>query len=163
MKALILAALLLPLPAFAETREERVAAAAEYVELALQGFDLAAMIETMYQPILQQVAQGGATLTDEQVAKIRQLYLDTFTEPLTKLLHDQSQIMADMFTLAEITALRDFYATPEGKSVMAKLPQLATAQQPGMAALINDKMKGLMPRVLAIVNGEAPPAPTAQP
>jgi len=164
LKSLVLAALLaLPLPALAETREERVAAASEYVDLALQGFDMPAMIETMYQPILQQVAAGGATLNDEQVGKIRQLYLDTFTEPLTKLMHDQAGIMADMMTLAEITALRDFYSTPEGKSVMAKLPQLTAAQQPGMMALINDKMTGLMPQVLAIVNGEAPPAPTVQP
>ena len=168
MKSLLLAALIaLPLPALAETREERVAAAQQYVDLALEGFDMAKMIDTMYQPILQQVAAGGATLSDEQVAKIRQLYLDTFTEPLTQLMRDQSQIMADMFTLAEITALRDFYATPEGKSVMAKLPQLTAAQQPGMMALINEKMEGLMPQVLAIVNGEAPPAapaaPTTQP
>ncbi|MBL9072414.1 DUF2059 domain-containing protein [Tabrizicola sp.] len=164
MRPLLLAALLaLPLPALAETRDERVAVASEYVELALQGFDMAAMIETMYQPILQQVAAGGATLTEAQVAQIRQLYLDTFTEPLAKLMRDQAGIMADMMTLAEITALRDFYATPEGRSVMAKLPQLTAAQQPGMMALINDKMTGLMPQVLAIVNGEAPPAPTAQP
>lgn len=157
MKSLLLAALLaLPLPALAETREERVAAAQQYVDLALQGFDMPAMIETMYQPILQQVEAGGAKLTDAQVAQIRQLYLDTFTEPLTKLMHDQSQIMADMFTLAEITALRDFYATPEGKSVMAKLPQLTAAQQPGVMALINEKMESLMPQVLTIVNGEAP-------
>lgn len=168
MKRLVLAALLaLPLPALAETREERVAVASEYVDLALQGFDMPAMIETMYQPILSQVAAGGAVLTEEQVGRIRQLYLDTFTEPLTKLMQDQAGIMADMMTLAEITALRDFYATPEGRSVMAKLPQLTAAQQPGMMALINDKMTGLMPQVLAIVNGEAPPegtsAPTAQP
>lgn len=157
MKSLLLAAAIaLPLPALAETREERVAAAAEYVELALQGFDMPAMIETMYQPILQQVEAGGQTLTEDQVAQIRQLYLDTFTEPLTKLMRDQAGIMADMMTLAEITALRDFYATPEGKSVMAKLPQLTTAQQPGIIALINDNMESLMPKVLGIINGEAP-------
>ena len=156
MKALVLAGFLaLPLPALAETREERVAAAAEYVELALQGFDMPAMIETMYQPILQQVTAGGQTLSDAQVSKIRQLYLDTFTEPLTKLMRDQAGIMADMMTLAEITALRDFYATPEGKSVMAKLPQLTAAQQPGIIEMINANMEGLMPQVLAIINGEA--------
>ena len=157
MKPLLLAlALALPLPLLAETREERVAAAAEYVELALQGFDMAAMIETMYEPILQQVAAGGQTLNDDQVARIRALYLDTFTDPLTKIMRDQAGIMADMMTLAEITALRDFYATPEGRSVMAKLPQLTAAQQPGIIDLINQNMEGLMPQVLAIVNGEAP-------
>ncbi|MBS3978607.1 MAG: DUF2059 domain-containing protein [Rhodobacteraceae bacterium] len=164
MKPFALALLLaLPLPALAETRDERVAAAAEYVDLALDGFDMTAMIETMYQPILQQVAAGGQDLTDAQVAQIRQLYLDTFTDPLTTLMRDQAGIMADMMTLAEITALRDFYATPEGKSVMAKLPQLTAAQQPGIIALINANMAALMPQVLGIINGEAPPAPTAQP
>jgi hypothetical protein len=164
LKSLLLAALLaLPLPALAETREERVAAAQQYVDLALQGFDMTAVIENMYQPILQQVAAGGATLTEDQVAKIRQLYLDTFTEPMTALMRDQAQIMADMMTLAEITALRDFYATPEGRSVLAKLPQLTAAQQPGVMALINDKMTGLMPQVLAIVNGDAAAAETAEP
>jgi hypothetical protein len=157
LKSLILVATLaLSLPALAETREERVNAAADYVELALEGFDMATMIETMYQPILQQVAAGGQTLTEGQVARIRQLYLDTFTEPMTKLMRDQAGIMADMMTLAEITALRDFYATPEGKSVMAKLPQLTAAQQPGIIELINGTMEDLMPQVLAIINGEAP-------
>lgn len=157
VKSLVLAALLaLPLPALAETRDERVAAASEYIELALQGFDMTAMIETMYQPVLSQVAAGGQALSEDQVGKIRQLYLDTFTQPLTKLMRDQAGIMADMMTLAEITALRDFYATPEGRSVMAKLPQLTAAQQPGIIALINENMEGLMPQVLAIVNGETP-------
>jgi hypothetical protein len=144
--------------ALAETREERVAVAEEYVELALAGFDMAAVIETMYQPILQQVAAGGQVLDDGQLQAIRQLYLDTFTEPMLTLMRDQSEIMADIMTLGEITALRDFYATPEGKSVMAKLPQLTAAQQPGVMALVNDNMTELMPRVLAIINGEAVPA-----
>ena len=164
LRSLLLAALVaLPLPAWAETRDDRVAVATEYVDLALQGFDMGAVIETMYQPVLQQVAAGGQTLTEDQVAQIRKLYIDTFTDPMTTLMRDQSQIMADLMTLAEITALRDFYATPEGRSVLAKLPQLTAAQQPGVMKLINDNMTALMPQVLAIINGEVPPEPTAQP
>lgn len=160
---LILALAALPMSAFAETREERVIVAAEYVELAIQSFDMNAIITSLYQPILQQVAAGGQSLTDAQVAQIRQLYADAFSEPMTALMRDQSGLMADMMTLAEITALRDFYATPEGRSAMAKLPQLTAAQQPGVAKLIEEKMGPLLPQVLAIINGEAPPAPTVQP
>ena len=157
MRHLLLAALLaLPLPALSETREERVAVAKDYVELALSGFDMAAVIETMYQPILQQVAAGGQSLSEDQVGQIRKLYLDTFTEPMFTLMRQQSDIMADLMTLAEITALRDFYATPEGKSVMSKLPQLTAAQQPGIIELVNGNMETVMPKVLAIINGEAP-------
>lgn len=150
--------LFLPLPALAETREERLAVAREYVDLALADFDMAAVIETMYQPILDQVAAGGQTLSEDQLQQIRRLYLDTFTKPMTGLMRDQAEIMADIMTLAEITALRDFYATPEGRSVLGKLPQLTAAQQPGVMKLINGSMEGLMPQVLAIINGEAAPA-----
>lgn len=160
MKNLVLAlALAMPLPALAETREERVVIASEYVELALQSFDMNAIIKSLSQPILQQVAAAGQTLTDAQMAEIDKLYADTFTEPMTALMREQSELMADIMTLAEITALRDFYSTPEGRSAMAKLPQLTAAQQPGLAMLIEDKMGPLMPQVLAIINGEAPPQP----
>ncbi len=164
MKSLILAlALALPLPALAETRDERVAAAQVYIDMALADFDMEAMIGMLYQPILDQVTVGGAVLTDDQLGKIKALYLDAFSEPLPAMMRDQAGIMADMFTLAEITALTDFYATPEGKSVMAKLPQLTAAQAPALNNFIGAKMQELMPQVLAIVNGEEPPAPTTQP
>lgn len=167
MRPLILAALLsLPLPALAETREERIAVADDYVTMALAGFDMAAVIDTMWLPIVQQAEAAGQTVSADQQAALKALYSEAFTEPMTALMKDQSTIMADIMTLAEITALRDFYATPEGRSVMAKLPQLTAAQQPGVAKLVTEKMDGLMPQVLAILNGEAPPtppAPTAQP
>ncbi len=164
LRHLMLIAFLASAPAaLAETREERETVAKEYVELALQGFDMTLMIETMYQPILQQVAAGGQVLSEAQVGQIRQLYLDTFTTPLTGLMRDQAGIMADMMTLGEITALRDFYATPEGRSVMGKLPHLTAAQQPGIIALVEKNIADLMPSVIAIINGEAPPAPTTQP
>lgn len=159
---LLLLALALPLPALAETREERVAVATEYVDLALQSFDMKAIINSLSQPILQQVAAAGQRLTDEQMAQIDKLYADTFTEPMTTLMREQSELMADIMTLAEITALRDFYSTPEGRSAMAKLPQLTAAQQPGLARLIEEKMGPLMPQVLAIINGEAAPATSPQ-
>jgi hypothetical protein len=164
VRSLVLAlALALPLPALAETREERVAVASEYVDLALQGFDMQAVISSLSQPILQQVAAAGQTLTDDQLARIDALYAETFTEPMTALMREQSELMADIMTLAEITALRDFYATPEGRSAMAKLPQLTAAQQPGLARLMEEKMGPLMPQVLAIINGEAPATQEAPP
>ena len=83
--------------------------------------------------------------------------------PLPALMRDQAGILADMMTLAEITALREFYATREGKSVMAKLPQLNAAQQPAVNAFIGETMQALMPRVLAIANGGELPESTPQP
>lgn len=152
---MITSLLCLPVAAFAETREERVAVAQEYVTLALQGFDMAALIATMWAPVIQQVEAAGQTVTPEQQAEIQTLYMQTFEGPMTALMREQAPIMADIMTLAEITALRDFYATPEGRSVMAKLPKLTQAQQPGVAKLVNDQLPALMPKVLEIINGGA--------
>lgn len=167
MKSLALALVLsLPLPVQAETRDERVAAATVYIDLALADFDMEAMIAMLYQPILDQVAAGGAVLDAAQTEAVHELFRDAFAEPLPAVMRDQAGIMADMFTLAEITALTDFYRTPEGKAVMAKLPQLTAAQQPALNDFIGRKMNDLVPQVLAIVNGEAPAGsaePTKQP
>lgn len=164
MKSLLLAIVLaLPFPALAETREERVAAAEVYIDLALADFDMEAMIAMLYQPILDQVAAGGAVLDKAQSDMVHRLFMEAFAEPLPALMRDQAGIMADMMTLAEITALTDFTRTPEGKSVMAKLPQLTAAQQPALNAFIGQKMDELVPQVLAIVNGEALQEPTVQP
>jgi hypothetical protein len=120
-------------------------------------------VASLYQPILDQVAAGGVTLTPEQVEAVRKLYSDSFSDPAGLLMEDQAGIMADLMTLAEIEAIVAFYSTPEGRSVMAKLPQLNAAQQQQMSARIAELTQGLMPQVLAIINGEETPAPTAQP
>lgn len=154
MRSILLASALLCLPftALAETREERITVADEYVSLALQDFDMAALIATMWAPVIQQVEASGATVSAEQLEAIKALYMQTFEGPMTQLMKDQAPIMADLMTLAEITALRDFYATPEGRSVMKKLPQLTQAQQPGVMKLVNDQLTVLMPKVLEILN-----------
>jgi hypothetical protein len=106
----------------------------------------------MWASVVAQVEASGVAVTEDQRQAIDTLYKDTFVAPMTALMQEQAGLMADMMTLEEITALRDFYATPEGRSVMAKLPQLTQAQQPALMKLINEKMPALMPQVLEIVN-----------
>ncbi len=120
--------------------------------MALADFDMDALIASMWAPVVQQVEGTGVTVTPEQRTAIQTLYKDTFAAPMTALMQEQSGMMADMMTLEEITALRDFYATPAGRSVMAKLPQLTQAQQPGVMQLISEKMPDLMPKVLDVLN-----------
>jgi hypothetical protein len=142
----------LPFSATADEREARVAVAKEYVDMALADFDMDGLVATMWAPVVAQVEASGVAVTDDQRKAIDALYKETFVVPMAALMQEQSGLMADMMTLEEITALRDFYATPAGRSVMAKLPQLSQAQQPGLMQLINEKMPALMPQVLDIVN-----------
>jgi hypothetical protein len=60
--------------------------------------------------------------------------------------------MADILTLPEIEALRDFYASANGRAVMMKLPDILAAQQPQIMAMVQDTMPVIMPKLQAIVS-----------
>jgi hypothetical protein len=141
----------LPLPALAETREERLAVAEDYVEQTLQSFDMTALVDTMYRPIVLAAAQQGNIVSPEEEAQILQLLRDTFTGPMTDLMRAQAPMMADMMTLSELVALREFYASPEGRSVMEKLPQVIALQQPQIMEMLNATLTELTPKLEAII------------
>lgn len=141
----------LPLPALAETREERLAVAEDYVEQTLQSFDMTALVDTMYRPIVLAAAQQGNIVSPEEEAQILQLMRDTFTGPMTDLMRAQAPMMADMMTLSELVALREFYASPEGRSVMEKLPQVIALQQPQIMEMLNATLTELTPKLEAII------------
>jgi hypothetical protein len=153
MRSVVFLALVIlsPLTASAESREDRLAVATEYVELSMASFDLGALIETMYIPVIEAAEAQGKNVSSEEKAKLAILYKDTFTGPLTDVMRSQAPMMADLMTMAEITALRDFHSTPEGQSVMAKLPQIVAAQQPAIMALMQETMPSLLPQVIEII------------
>lgn len=150
LPALLLSALT-AFPALAETREERLALANEYVTASLADLDVDRVIKQMYQPILAQVAAGGTTPTEEQVTQVHDLYIAKVKPPLLEVMQAQGEIMADTLTMAEITALRDFHQTPEGRSVMAKLPLIMEQQQPQIMAVMQQIMPQIIPEVQKIL------------
>jgi uncharacterized protein len=144
-------ALLIPLSATADTREERLAVATSYVEATLADMDMAAMIDTMWMPVVQQVEASGATVSQSQRDALKALYMREFEEPMFIIMRAQPEVLADIMTLAELTAMRDFYATPEGRSAMMKLPQLVAAQQPQIMALVTENLPKIMPELQSIL------------
>ncbi len=145
-------ALALALPAAAQdSREARLAAARAHVALTMEDIDLPAMVRTMYQPVIDQMAAGGRPLRQDQIDRIDRLYQSTMIEPLRAIMMSQDEIMADLFTLEEIEALAAFHASPVGRRVMQKLPQLVEAQQPQILALIQGELPRLIPELQRII------------
>ncbi len=144
-------ALSLAAPAFAETREERLAIASEYVDSTLQDIDMEALIRTMWQPLVDQMTEQEKEVSDEQRAEIQALYMKTFEHRLKTIMKDQSIIMADLFTMAELEALRDFYATPEGRAIMQKLPKVMQQLQPEILEMVEQTLPDLMPKLTTIL------------
>ncbi|WP_185968550.1 DUF2059 domain-containing protein [Paracoccus sp. M683] len=134
--------------AAAETREERLAVATEYNDAALADTDMDAMIRTMWEPL---VAQFAPTATDDQKTQIHALYVETFEPRMTDLMKKQPEVMADIFTLDELQDLKDFYATPSGRAVMQKLPQVMQAIQPEIMVMVQETLPTIVPKVQEIL------------
>ena len=154
LKPVILAAAIALMPglSLAETRDDRLAAARSYLEMTMADLDEDRMIRQMYQPLLQQLAARGTTATAPQIAELDALYMSNLKQPLLDVMQAQDEIMADLMTLEEIQAIAAFYATPAGRAVMRKLPEMMERQQPQIMTLMQQTMPRVMPEVARIFN-----------
>lgn len=141
----------LTFPAHADTdREARLAVAHDYVVATMKTMDMQAFIRQLWQPMVEQMAATRQPLSPEQIAQIEALFSSELTEPMTEVMLKQDAIMADLMTLEELTALRDFFLSEHGRSAMEKMPQLTRIQQPMISALLQEKMPVMMPKIEAI-------------
>ena len=149
----ILFLLLNPLYASADSGyAERLAVAKQYVTVSLEDIDMTKMVKQMWLPLAQQIeTDRGSPLSSSQIEKIDKLYQDTYYLKMYNIMSQQDKIMADIFTLEEIVALRDFYYTEEGRSVMNKLPDLVGAQQPIITKLVQETLPTIIPEIEKII------------
>lgn len=147
--------LLAPAASFAQDdRATRLSVASEYVAAAMADMDMPRIIEQMWRPLVAQIESStGKQLTDDQLDQIDTLYQETFADKFRTIMNDQDEIMADLLNLEEITALKDFYETPAGRSVMQKLPDILAKQQPQIIGMVQETMPLIMPKLQAIVAG----------
>lgn len=142
---------LLSTASYADTREERLAVAQDYTENTIADMDMDNVIRTMWEPILPMM---GITATNEQKAEIQALYMEVVEPRMIDILNGQAAIMADLFTLEELEALRDFYATPRGRSIMQKLPEVMKKVNPEIIAMVQETMPNVLPKVKEILEVE---------
>ena len=158
MKRFILAATaatFLSCPAFAqdETYDARIAIAREYVDASIADIDMYTFIQQLWIPVIQQMKSSGIQLSADQISQIEKLYLDTLTEPMLDIMRQQEVLMAELMTLEELTALRDFYNSEQGRAVMMKMPQLSQRQQPMIAEMMRAITPQMLPKLQNIIHG----------
>lgn len=150
-----LAVLAAPLGAFAQedTRDARLEVAREYSARAMEDMDMGAMIQTMYQPIVDQARAAGQTVSEDQIERLDALYQEVFAPEMQRIMEGQPEIMADLFTLPELEALSEFYASDVGRSVMTKMPQVMQSVQPEIMTMVERTMPTVIPQVMQILQG----------
>lgn len=152
--ASIVALCVLGTTAHADTPEERLTVATSYIDSTLQDLDMKAVIQGMWKPIAAQLEASGTPLRPEQLQEIDALYQARFTEPMTQIMRDQAKVMAEIYTLDEITALADFYETEHGRAAIVKMPKMMELQTPMIMKMVEDQMPTIMPKIRAIIEGE---------
>ena len=91
----------------------------------------------------------------EEAKRIRQQMQENFLSRIDFVALEKASVeaMVSTFTTAEITALTNFYASKEGRSVMKKLPSYMKALMPVMQ---QEMMKSMPPMPGGGVPGRAP-------
>lgn len=90
---------------------------------------------------------------DDTEAQIMKLTTDATKAALEKV----NQMYAELYTDAELNAMKAFFSSPEGQSMLAKQPQVMGKIRP----LFQDMQRDLGPKLQKLVDDARPPAPAA--
>ena len=151
---------------FAQDNAARLALARETIAAmhADKMFDgMAAQMKQM----ASQMAPVGPETTPEQRKKSEELQgkiMDLSMEAAKGMIAKMDQIYADVYSEAELVAMKAFFTSPEGQSMMAKQPQIMSHLMP----LVQQMQRDLMPKIQQLVESskageaKAPEAPAAK-
>ena len=119
--------------------------------MAAQMKESAAQITTVAPDATPEVKQKAAALQ----AKIVELSAAAAKDMIAK----TDLIYADVYTEAELHAMKTFFSSPEGASMLAKQPQIMQHIMP----LVQDMQRTLFPKVQQLVDEAKLPQPSAGP
>ncbi|MEO7598850.1 MAG: DUF2059 domain-containing protein [Opitutus sp.] len=163
---LFLALLAFASGAFAEETPAKLALAREVIS-ALQADK---MIDGMMGQLKQMAAQTSnvpTTATPEQRAKAEKLQTEIMELSMNsakKLIGQMDQLYAEIYSETDLKAMKGFFTSPEGRSMISKQPQLMQRMMPMMQQMQQE----LQPQIQSLVaaskaaDASSAPAPAAK-
>jgi hypothetical protein len=126
-----------------------VAAARHYYSTPALRSALVAMVDSVNKSMLGLVSQQNPGIAPDQLVKVQKIVGDAMKERLD-LLQQMSMVVAlDTFSTDELVALDKFYSSPEGASVLGKMPKLAAQMPAMMQAIIPDYLNDVKTKLKA--------------
>jgi len=125
------------------------------------------MFDSMAGQMKQMAAMSAgipADATPEQRQKaeaVQAKVMDLSMAAAKTMISQMDQIYADVYSEAELTAMKAFFTSPEGQSMLAKQPQIMTRIMP----LVQQMQRDLMPKIQQLVEeakAEAAPEKPAE-
>ncbi len=110
---------------------------------------ISGMMRQMIPAMMTQMRQSHPDLTDDQMAIATDAVTGSVEDMLPKLTDRTVQIYAETFTTDELTRLDDFYESPTGQSIIAKIPVATGKLMPIMMELMPDMQADVVKRMCA--------------
>ena len=124
-----------------------VAAARHYYMQPAVKAGMVAMTDNMNIAMSNLVAQQNPSLSPQQLDKMRKIIGDATRDRLDLILQMSMVSALDTFSTQEIVALDNFYSSPEGAGILAKMPKLAKALPAMMHTIMPDYMADVKARL----------------
>jgi hypothetical protein len=126
-----------------------VAAARHYYGSPALKAGVVAIVDNIQKSMMGFVSQQNPTLSEEQLAKIQAITRSSMNERLDLILEMSMVVALDTLTTSEIVALDQFYSSPVGSSIVAKMPQIAARMPSIMQTIMPDYVNEIKTKLKA--------------
>lgn len=117
------------------------------------------MMQSMMGPMLDEQLRGNSNLTEEQRTAVRETVEEFVSgDMMNQILDRMTPVYATIFSEDELQSLVDFYESPNGQSVIAKMPQMGPAAARVMVEMMPEIRAGVTQRICQKLDCGAAPA-----
>jgi hypothetical protein len=105
--------------------------------------------------MMAQVRKSHPELTDTEFKAATDAITESTGDFIKKMTDASIPVYADIFTVEELTKMDEFYETPVGQSIMAKVPEASQKLMPTVMALMPDFQADVQKRLCTKIDCSA--------
>lgn len=116
---------------------------------------MSGMVNQMTPAMMAQMRQNQPNMTDAEFKAATEAVTESTNDFLKKVTEASIPVYADIFTVEELTKMDEFYETPVGQSIMAKVPEASQKLMPVVMALMPDFQADVVKRMCSKIDCSA--------
>jgi hypothetical protein len=113
------------------------------------------IVNQMTPAMMAQMRKTQPNMTDAEFQAATEAVTESSNDFLKKVTDASIPVYADIFTVEELTKMDEFYETPIGQSIMAKVPEASQKLMPTVMALMPDFQADVQKRLCAKIDCSA--------
>jgi hypothetical protein len=122
---------------------------------------MSGMMHQMVPVMAAQMRKTHPEMTDAQVQDVSDAVTGSMDDFMSKLAVEMTPAFAETFSTDELTKLDEFYESPVGQSILAKMPMVMQKVTPAMMQMMPQMQADMMKRMCAKMDCSAPKSDAA--